>query len=111
MNLKPAKFKIESLGSQLPFDGFTKGEEWNGWAVPYFSYEQASKVMDVFVKSNSLNGKYSTAFYDSDKDAFFFVFDDSKEEMQEFPAETIGDGKYYLIGSSDWIWEEINDDF
>jgi len=34
--LKPAKFKLEALGYDT-FDGFTKGELWNGWDCPYFT--------------------------------------------------------------------------
>lgn len=97
--MEKRSFTIDSLDSKR-FEGFTCGEIWNGWACPYFTFEEATKIVDA----QNANGSYS-AYYDEAKDTFVFSF--SNEEKEEYSAENLGGEKLYGIGSGSWIWEEV----
>ena len=101
--MRLTNFKIESLGYET-FEGFTKGEEWNGWDCPYFTFEQAQKVLKTYNELCRIIGQTNVASYDLSADAFVFPSDDGEKEIFSSVAE---DGqKYYPIGAFCWIWEE-----
>jgi len=101
--MKKTLFKLESLGTEL-FDGFTKNEEWNGWSCPYFTFEQAQKVLKSFNQLAAVLSDTPGAYYDPDSDAFVFNVGGEKEAF----ASVIEDGqKYFPIGAFSWIWDEV----
>lgn len=95
--LKKSIFVMDALYGYV-FSGFTKGEEWNGWACPYFTREQAEDIVNIHCKV--LN---ASARYDGDGDKFVFEFSD---ETEEYPMVIVDGEKLYPIGSHVWIWEE-----
>ncbi len=98
MILRPTKFAIDLLGDQL-FDGYTQGDEWNGWSCPYFTSKQAEYIVQAH------NGKGLKAWYDANSDSFSFEIEAS-DEIDSFPAQEIEGMKVYPIGARCWIWEE-----
>jgi hypothetical protein len=103
MPLQPTKFSIDTISDVL-LDGFSSGETWNGWDCPYFTFEQAQKVIEAFNTSQQIGGENVKARYDTEQDAFCFFFE-SSGESEDFPAEEIDGQKYYPIGAGCWIWE------
>lgn len=94
--MKQAKFAIDTFPDQS-FEGYSNGEEWNGWACPYFTLEEGQKILRAH-NSNGLKGMF-------DKIADQFVFENVDEN--EFYPAIIEDGvKLYPIGNGSWIWEE-----
>lgn len=70
---------VKSLHGLKPiFDGFTRGETWNGWARPYFTCGQAQRILEAH-RSQGMK-----AWYDKTQGAFAFEF--SKDEVDAFPA-------------------------
>ncbi len=104
--MRPAKFKIESLGYET-FEGFTKDEEWNGWNCPYFSFEQAQKVLKNYNELRQIIGQKNLAYYNLNADAFVFP-SDSEDELETFAGINENGQKYYPVGAFCWIWEEDN---
>lgn len=105
--MRPAKFKIESLGYET-FDGFSKDETWNGWDCPYFTFEQAEKVLKNFNELRRIIRQESIAYYESSADAFVFPADDGESESFSSVAEN--GQNYYPIGAFCWIWEETENE-
>lgn len=102
--MRLTNFKIESLGYET-FEGFTKDEDWNGWDCPYFTFEQAQKVLKTYNTLRSVIGQKGLAYYDSAADGFIFPTND--EDEPEIFAATVENGeKYYPVGAFCWIWEE-----
>jgi hypothetical protein len=95
-NMRKAKFSIDLIDG-FTFDGYTQGEEWNGFACPYFNFEQAVYLKDVFSKVGV------NASYNQNKDLFIFVI--NMETESYFPVNIEGN-KYYPIGAFNWIWDE-----
>ncbi|MDQ1612120.1 MAG: hypothetical protein QOG00_2051 [Pyrinomonadaceae bacterium] len=102
--LRETKFSIDTLGNRL-FDGFTIGEEWKGWACPYFTFEQSLRVVKAFNENEWFDGGKVIAHYNAEKDMFRFFFE-STGESDDFTANDIEGQKLYPIGASCWIWEE-----
>ena len=133
--LRPAKFQLEWLDDHDPekgrvspfidkswwpdpiphrFDGFTADIRWNGWACPYFTFEQAQAVIEQHNKlyeiafadgEESLHAAclYGKAFYDAEHDTFWFPMEGGEEDG--FDGFERADGiKYYCIGSWCWTW-------
>ncbi len=104
-----ARFTLDALvdkGYIGPFDGWTTGELWNGWAVPYFEYEEAIEVLAA------LSGAGQRGEYHSSRDVFLAESPDG--ETEEYAAETIetasGRKKVYGLGARNWIWSYAEPD-
>ena len=104
--LRETQFAIDTLGDKV-FEGYTQGEEWNGWACPYFTFEQAQKVVEAFNKGERFEGDKIEARYDAEQDAFCFLFE-SSGESDDFAAVELEGQKFYPIGAGCWIWERAD---
>lgn len=98
--MKSAIFCMEPLEGNFP--GYTNGDTWNGWECPFFTYDEAVKVLNAS-KRNGYSWRY-----DEMDDTFVVWSEDSYTE--EFAADLIEtpDGKIeivYPIGTYCWIWE------
>jgi hypothetical protein len=100
-----SRFRNEALGFDS-FEGYTKGETWNGWDCPYFTFEQAQKILNVFNEIHRIIGESRQAYYDSNND--FFAFPRDSDETEIYKPVVENKIKYYPIGAFNWIWEEIN---
>jgi len=96
-DLRKAQFVIETFPGEI-FEGFTLDEDWNGWVHPYFSMNEAKRILEI----HNANG--GSAQYDESNDVFIFV-----EGEEVFPSVEIEGMKLYPIGSSFWIWEEFEE--
>lgn len=97
----PALFEIEGTDEQ--FDGWTDGRVWNGWAMPYFEFTEAEKVIGKMAAD--------TGRYDADLDAFVTGTSDDEEETWSAEIIALPDGgavKAYPVGAGSWIWEECD---
>lgn len=98
--MRPAVFTIEVYNEQS-FEGFARGDDCNGWACPYFTFEQAKIVLE------SHRARGWKAWYDEAEDKFVFDFSHTGNETPEnFPAQYIEGMKLYPIGAFSWTWEE-----
>lgn len=77
--MKSAKFSIEIYGNEI-FDGFTRGEDWNGWDCPYFNFEQANKILENYNQLSKITGRSERAVYDVRSDSFIFPGADGEDE-------------------------------
>lgn len=102
MNLRKTKFTIETFPG-LIFEGYTQGDNWNGWAVPYFTFDEAREVAKIHEDKLTL-----PAHYDESGDKFIF---ETPDETKEYVGVVIEDKKLYPIGSFEWIWEESEPSF
>lgn len=92
--MKNSTFVIDTI-PEREFAGFTKGDDWNGWACPYFSFDEGMKIVEA---SEPGKGRY-----DEPSDSFIFRPDDDEET---YPAVVEDGQKLYPIGNRYWIWEE-----
>ena len=91
------------------FEGYTSGGTWNGFACPFFPFEEAKRIMETF------NTKEKPAWYDEEKDAFIFTMNENPTETDEDYEKAKGtyieiDGekvKVYGIGVCSWVWKEV----
>ncbi len=94
--MRKLTFTIESYENQF-FEGYTQDEDWNGWACPYFTFEESQKVVEAHRKTGQ------EARFDKNSNTFYFNNQDEVEFYQHLEFEGI---KLYPIGNSTWIWEE-----
>ena len=99
------KFVLDRLSEKGyigPFDAWSTGEEWNGWAAPFFERPEAERVLREFIATGG-EGKFDVA-----QDTFHFL-DDASKEWQEYEGESVttplGSRTVYAIGVGDWIWD------
>ncbi len=45
--MRKSTFMLDATGEAI-FEGYTDDSEWNGWAVPMFSFEQAQKIVGAW---------------------------------------------------------------
>ncbi len=102
--MRKSTFMLDATGEVI-FEGYTDDSEWNGWAVPVFSFEQAQKIVTAW---RALGW---AARYNADADSFVFGVNQDLETGEAAEHETFDaferDGqKFYAIGSGSWVWEE-----
>ncbi len=100
--VRSTAFTIDFLEGST-FQGFTLEEHWNGWACPYFTYEQAALLVEAY------KGQGFDASYDKDSDGFAFEVESSGGEYDIFSSIEIVGMKLYPVGAFCWIWEEAEE--
>src|ERR1044072_1072660 len=100
--MRKAKFSHDFLGGS-EFRGYTRDEDYNGFACPYFSYDQAMPILQAWVEHGL------AANYDENSDEFVFEVSggEAGNEFQRFGAIYADGLKLYPIGVFDWIWSEV----
>lgn len=109
MVYKKSLFYIDGLGEEN-IEGYTNGETWNGHACPYFTEENALKVLHL---ADTVGGAEKTHF-DKEKEVMIIVQDSTDPDLNEtFESSIIEvDGEkitVYAIGAFSWIWTEVED--
>lgn len=105
LQLHPCRVTLDDwLG---PYDAYTMGARWNGWACPYFTKETAERMVEEW---NAKTTPKICALYHPIADAFGFYLDGA-DEWDYFPGVTMPvDGQplhLYAIGNGCWIWETV----
>ena len=102
-----ARFALEDWFG--PFDGWTTDKRWNGWACPYFEFDTAMRMVDVWNQLAFDDCEAYMAQYDENRDEFCFA-DGGFEEWDRYSPRTIeAEGrriKVYPIGAYCWTWED-----
>lgn len=82
------------------YEGYVEDRDWNGWACPYFSYEESVHIMNDLNKIQS-----NVMYYDANTDSFC-IPQEFNEIYKGVDIETSDGIKHlYPIGNSYWIWE------
>ncbi len=110
-SFRHSRFEIADV--QGPYEGFTRGESWNGWAVPYFEREAALRIAEDYgrvAKEQGGDMADARARYDDEAEAFLF-YDPIYDDEVAYEAFTISvDGEevtVYPVGTREWTWEEV----
>ena len=124
MNLTPAQIdqydrtpdgplhaaQITLDGTFGPYDAWTEAGYWNGWAMPWFTLEQARDIIRICAK-----GDGRAAYYDEATDAAVFLIADGDPDDPECWEGYRGhdvvcdDGvtrHLYGVGAGAWIWDD-----
>ena len=97
-------------GSYITVEGWTTGELWNGWSVPFFKFKEIMQVLKLCKKCNL--GHWFDRFEEDGIKSFEFI--ENVGGWDEFVADE--DGSYilapdeegfYNLGARRWTWEEI----
>jgi hypothetical protein len=98
---KAAKFGADWLPENFPLEGFTNGQRWNGWAMPYFTKETGLRLMAEMPGLKF--DEEANAFTSEDENL------DDEESLVTFPAETLDVDRVavtvYAIGAGSWCWD------
>lgn len=110
--LRRGTFSLDFMADES-FEGYTLGEDWNGWACPRFPKAEGLRIVEAFQRQGF------DASYDEEQDTFRFTLpailqaEDATEEADSYgPADglTAPDGStLYAIGAWNWIWSEEED--
>ena len=100
---KPVWFAIDDL---FEVEGYSIGQTWNGWAVPYFTKSQVEKVKEALTKS----GLTPWVRWKTEEDGTIVVqstspYDDEPDDI--WSPQTIDgvDEPVWCIGGFAWVWE------
>lgn len=102
---------VFSMNDEARFIGYTAGQHWNGWACPYFTRDEAQKIV-AYVNSTSSNVADYNLRYDASEDAFKY-HDCNEDEDEVFGVYVYEDQKtgeileLYAIGSHSWTWDDM----
>ena len=88
--------------------GYTNGYLWNGWATPYFTYEEAERLQAEINQRDDMR-----MFYESRADKFYWQHEDDDEPYvwKGEDIQTVDGIKHlYGIGAYSHIWDELGDE-
>ena len=91
---------MDFFPDDVEIDGFTYGNTWNGWAIPYFTFENAQKLIPIF------EGYLS---YDVDQDAFKYLdpVHMNPEDTEIYESLDIDGNKFYSVGGMSFCWDRV----
>jgi hypothetical protein len=109
-NWKSVDFYAEWFDKK--YRGWTTGQRWNGWAMPYFEFDEAMKYANDSLQGGGPGTGATT--YDPARDAFVTQRDDIEDtEVDEATVILVkgrGAIKVYPIGAGSWTWSEASED-
>jgi hypothetical protein len=96
---RKARFCLEGLDDN-EFEGWTADKRWNGWAMPCFEIQQATRLAELL--EDQLR-------YDMSQDAFIGSSGDEEEvwQSQIIDLPDGGQTKVYAIGAGSWTWDIV----
>ena len=100
---RAARFEIDGLPGT--YEGFTRGEVWNGFDVPYFPLAEARRVADDYAAQPPTPDGRTQAEYDANRDVFR-LYDPTSEEWDEYGPMDVEGRRVYPVGAHYWTWEE-----
>jgi len=99
--LRKAKFRIDD-GDII--EGWTRGERWNGWAMPCFSDEQLPALLKSFNVEGVMTLKQSECY-----NYVVTIFHDSDiTEVIEYDSSSCI--RLWPIGAGSWCWDEVTEE-
>lgn len=79
--------------------GYHCKERWNGWAIPYFEFDEASRIAKLY------SCKEFPISYDEARDAFIALNDDCSDVFESVVIDVGGSPKkVYGVGAGCWVW-------
>lgn len=106
--LRPGRFEIDGLPGT--YDGFTRNEAWNGFAVPLFPLAEARRIADDYADQPAGPDGQPRSEYDAVRDVVR-LYDPSTEDWDEWGAVQIETDRepraLYPVGARCWTWQEI----
>ena len=102
---RTGRFVIDGLPGV--YEGFTRGESWNGFSVPFFSLAEARRIAADYAEQPASPDGQTRADYDADRDVIR-LYDPTSGEWDEIvPIEADG-LSLYPVGARFWTWEEMS---
>lgn len=98
-------FEIEDLFKSI--DGYTLGEYWNGWSMPYFTKDGADKIMEVL---NADKSQQNAKWIGETIHLLEEGYDDGPVIINPETIETEDGPKVlYAIGAGYWTWVDVTE--
>ena len=90
-------------GNTDAYVGYTKGGIWNGWACPFFTMDEALRIMNTYNKYND-----NHIYYDETTDSFRIDEEGCASEIYKGKDYSTAEGikHLYPIGNCCWIWNQ-----
>ena len=109
---RKALFSMDCFDNDQPnIEGITYGSHWNGWACPYFTYENGLLIAKLLNDDEQWcidrDLPVSKLIYLGTKDAFMYIDGCYPDEGEEITPSIIDGVKYYPIGAFGWCWSEV----
>ncbi len=91
-----------SIDGGKDYKGYSNGQTWNGWEMPYFTFEVANKIAEDM---NAVTTEEKLV-YDEASDTFIYQTEYYPEsDWERFEATEIDGKKLYGIGAGSWVWD------
>jgi hypothetical protein len=90
------KFTFDCISES--YTGYSSGQRWNGWEMPYFSKSEVLR----FIKNEMFTEDRSTLFCWEGQNLIEIDLDDRESHIVD--TIVIDGEKYYRIGNG-WMWE------
>ena len=104
MEYKKEQFTLDLFDFKESVTGITFNRHWNGWECPYFSKDNALRLVGLFNRHMGMDD--NPLKYDSKKDLFIYDNGQSDDyaEYEEYEPTRIDGKNYYQIGAYNWCW-------
>lgn len=105
-NFVSARVFIEDPSNGIYMAHLDPAVRWNGWACPYFDFDEASRMAGEFA---GINPDEEMA-YDPERDCFFVSYAGEGGDVIEEYYGVDADGEVlYPIGNALWIWTLLDE--
>lgn len=111
-----AKFQLaEECDVKGSFEGYHTGDDWNGWAMPYFPEAEADKLRQAIQDSETEYARWVEieSEVEGREGQMVKALETSQEKSDDTywePTEIVVDGKpitVWPIGAGGWVWQVV----
>lgn len=107
--MQEAYFGLDGDKNEIFMGFYIPEQNWNGWAMPTFTFEVAKKVCE-YVSRTSDDYEYE---YDEEQDCFIIhnKYDNTTEKSEGFAIYNDNDFEYHVYSIGDgWCWDSFSID-
>ena len=110
-NIIQMRHTVFSMNDEERFIGYSGGNHWNGWACPYFTRDEAERIVK-HVNACSVDHNMYNMHYDYATDTFVYHdgnndYDETFEAVCYLDVDTGEMLTLYAVGAFSWTWDDM----
>lgn len=95
---------VQPEGTNIIIECYLSEQEWNGYAVPFFSFRQLREIEKAINEAD----EHQKLSIKAENESVFYRYGEEDPEEGEIEWADIYFGRYYGLGAGRWCWVKLS---